>query len=172
MIPGQGNTVPLLKFQMAPSLRILLPFRDQEKGAKICMFQFSKGFTLTQNVGWGFILSRPPTWWTTGLAPLSEDVFSEWDPKSVFEPVSNYYFDRATLPNAGYPPSISSFFLYSAYLGASKAMLYQWRHSGSLKRFQSRMAITANTNIFLWPSIRLIFINTSQDGLKDCTMLP
>ena len=34
------------------------------------------------------------------------------------------------------------------------ALLYQWRRRfGSLKSFQSRLAIRANTNIFLWPNI-------------------
>jgi len=52
MIQSHGNAVPLPKIQMAPRLRFLLPFRDQKKkGDKICMFQCSKGFTLTQNVG-------------------------------------------------------------------------------------------------------------------------
>jgi len=37
IIPGQGNAVPLPKFQMAPRLKLLLPFQDQEKEAKICL---------------------------------------------------------------------------------------------------------------------------------------
>jgi len=56
------------------------------------------------------------------------------------------------------------------------ALSYQWRHCfGSLKGFQSQMTITANTNILLWPCIRLNFINTGQDGihlsLKNCSMV-
>ena len=27
------------------------------------------------------------------------------DPKPIFEPLSEYYKDHATLPNAGYPPT-------------------------------------------------------------------
>jgi len=46
------------------------------------------------------------------------------------------------------------------------ALSYQWRHCfGSLKGFQSHLTITANINILLWPSIRLNFINTGQDGI-------
>ena len=56
------------------------------------------------------------------------------------------------------------------------AMLHQWRHwFGSLKGFQSHLTIRENTNIFLWPNIRLNFINTGQDGvhlrLENCSML-
>ena len=54
-------------------------------------------------------------------------------------------------------------------------MLYQWRHFGSLKGVQSHLTIRENTNIFLWPSIRLNFINTGQNGihlrLENCSML-
>jgi hypothetical protein len=39
--------------------------------------------------------------------------------------VTNYDSDRATLPNAGYPPSSLSFFLYSAYLEAYKALSHE-----------------------------------------------
>jgi len=43
------------------------------------------------------------------------------------------------------------------------ALLYQWwRHFGSPKGYQSCQAIKANTNIFLWPSIHLNFVNTDQ----------
>jgi len=55
---------------------LLLPFQDQEKEAKICMSKCCKGFTLTHNVGWGFICSTPTTWRTIRLPPWSEDVFS------------------------------------------------------------------------------------------------
>jgi hypothetical protein len=56
------------------------------------------------------------------------------------------------------------------------ALSYQWRRCfGSLKSFQSRVTITANTNVLLWPSIHLNFINTGQDGirlsLKNCNMV-
>ena len=43
---------------------------------------------------------------------------------------------------------------------------YQWRRCfGSLKGFQSRLTIRANTNIFLCLNIRLNFIYTDQDGV-------
>jgi len=56
------------------------------------------------------------------------------------------------------------------------ALLYQWRRCfGSLNCFQSRLAVTANTHIFLWSNIHLNFINTGQDGiylnLKNCCIL-
>ena len=44
------------------------------------------------------------------------------------------------------------------------ALSYQWRRCfGSLKGFQSRLTIRANTNILLSPNIRLNFIYTGQD---------
>ena len=56
------------------------------------------------------------------------------------------------------------------------ALSYRWRRCfGSLKSFQSRLTITAYTNVLLWPSIHLNFINTGQDGihlsLKNCSMV-
>ena len=45
------------------------------------------------------------------------------------------------------------------------AMLCQRRRFGSLKGFQSHLTIGENTNVFLWPSICLNFINKGQDGV-------
>jgi hypothetical protein len=40
------------------------------------------------------------------------------------------------------------------------ALLYQWRCCfGSLKSFQSRLTVRANTNIFLWPTLSFIVLN-------------
>jgi hypothetical protein len=48
-----------------PQTYALNVLRLQGKGAQIRMFEWSQSFTLTQNVGQGFILcSTPPTHWT------------------------------------------------------------------------------------------------------------
>jgi hypothetical protein len=52
-----------------------------------------------------------------GLCPVKgqkSGLLSDWGPKLVLEPVFEYYQDLTTLSNAGYPTSVSSFFLYSA----------------------------------------------------------
>ena len=54
-------------------------------------------------------------------------------------------------------------------------LLHQWRRcSNGLKGFQSRLAATANTNIFLWSNIRLNLVSTDQDivdfGLENCSV--
>jgi hypothetical protein len=45
---------------------------------------------------------------------------------------------------------------------------------GSLKGFQSRLTTRASTNVFLWPSICLKFMNRGQDviylSLKNCSL--
>jgi hypothetical protein len=48
----------------------------QEEGAQIHMSEWSQSFTLTKNVGRGFILCSTPTQWTVLTAPLGEDVCS------------------------------------------------------------------------------------------------
>jgi len=57
------------------------------------------------------------------------------------------------------------------------ALSYQRRHCfGSLKCFQSRLTIRANTNIFLWPVLSFSFMDTGYYciylSLKDCSMFP
>jgi len=51
------SPVLLLEFQMAPRLSL---FWVQDKGAQICMSEWSYSFTLTQNVDWGFFLCTTP----------------------------------------------------------------------------------------------------------------
>jgi hypothetical protein len=56
------------------------------------------------------------------------------------------------------------------------ALSYQCRCCfGSLNCFQSCLAVTANTHIFLWSNNHLNFINTGQDNiylsLKNCCIL-
>ena len=197
----------------------------------------SKGFTLTQNVGWGFICSTPPTLprprkrsqdmyvsvqqrlhthsecgmrfhlfhtsymtdyrvtpikWRCLLRVLSLvrraittlNCVQFMDKNLVFVvglgPETRF---RACVQLLLRPRHITKcwlstqhfIFLFKFCLETSKALSYQWRHFGRLKGLQSRLTIRANTNVFLWPSISLIFINTGQDGiylsLKDCTML-
>jgi hypothetical protein len=55
------------------------------------------------------------------------------------------------------------------------ALSHQGRRCfGSLKRLQSRLAIRANTNLFLWPILGFSLINAGQYriylGLYDCDM--
>jgi len=55
------------------------------------------------------------------------------------------------------------------------ALLDQWRRcSDSLESFQSRLTIRADTHVFLWSILKLIFIKTQQDttylSLKDCSI--
>ena len=54
------------------------------------------------------------------------------------------------------------------------ALLDQRRRSNSLKSFQGRLNIRANTNVFLRSILKLNFIGTDQDGiylgLENCCM--
>ena len=55
-------------------------------------------------------------------------------------------------------------------------LLYRWRRClGSLKSFQSRLTIRANTDVFLWPIVYLFTVSTAQDsiylGLQNCSVL-
>jgi hypothetical protein len=56
-------------------------------------------------------------------------LYSDWGRKSVFEPVFEYYLDCTTLPNAGYTPSIFSFFLCSAQKPQRRLRLYELLNS-------------------------------------------
>jgi hypothetical protein len=46
-------------------------------------------------------------------------------PEPILEPVSVYYKDHATIPDAVFPSSVSSFFLYSAYRPPRKTQVQQ-----------------------------------------------
>jgi hypothetical protein len=58
----QGTSVPLLKLQMAPRLKHLMSSGSKKKEPRYTCLSEVKSFTLTENVGQGFILcSIPPT---------------------------------------------------------------------------------------------------------------
>ena len=118
-----------------------------------------------------------------------------YGPKSIFEPVSEYYKNHPKLPiihqafniifnilpraqGRTAPSELVGDFI-SLYPSISRdpvqphsvsgrdiiprllALSYQSRRCfGSLECFQSRLAIRANTNIFLWPILSFNFINT------------
>jgi len=70
------------------------------------------------------------------------------------------------------PHSVSG----SDIIQRSLPLSHQWgRCFDSLQDFQSRLAVGAHTEVFLWPCFRLNFIDTGHDGmhrsLKNCSKL-
>jgi len=61
-------------------------------------------------------------------------------------------------PGTQYSPTVYRLQIY--IIQCLSALLYQWRCCfGSLKCFQSRLAIRANTDIYLWSTLNFNFIN-------------
>ena len=185
---GQGNSVPLPKFQMAHRLRLLLTRYVCLSAAK---GSHSLGFHLFHTSYMTDYRVTPMKWrcLLRVLCPVRRAITTlncvQFKDKNLvflvgLGPETSF---RACVQLLLRPHHITKcclsaqhiIFLFKFCLETSKALSYQWRHFGSLKEFQGRLTIRANTNIFLWPSIHLIFINTGQDGihlsLKDCTML-
>ena len=111
-----------------------------------------------------YILPRDPQGWLRSYKILNRTVSGEL----VGGFISSY-------PSMSRDP-IQSHYAPGRDIKRLLALSYQWRHCfGSLKGFQSHLTITANTNILLWPTIHLNFINTGQDGihlsLKNCSMV-
>ena len=57
--PSHRSPVPLLKFQIAPIIILLTTFGSKKKEPKyVC--EWGQGFTLTQNMDWGFLFCSTP----------------------------------------------------------------------------------------------------------------
>ena len=68
-----GSPVPLLKFQLAPRFKLLMSCGSKKKEPRYVCLSEAKSFTLTKNVGWGFILFHASYIMDCLLAPLSEE---------------------------------------------------------------------------------------------------
>ena len=133
LITIQGSPVPLLKFQIAPRLKLLISSGSKKKEprctclieAKVSHWQrmwaevcsstphlLHKGL-LVSPIKWRSLLRvlcplrRPIT--TLGCVLVKTKVWSlhsDYSPKLIPEPASEYYQDLVFLPIAGYPTSI------------------------------------------------------------------
>jgi len=67
-VPNVHRPVPLLKFQIAPRIILLTSFWSKKKEPKyVC--EWGQGFTLTQNMGWGFLFCSTPLTLGTVVRP-------------------------------------------------------------------------------------------------------
>jgi hypothetical protein len=141
MFCTKRSPFPLAKFQMAPIVSFLISSGSKKKEPRyVCMSEakashshkmwtevsssvlhfLQVGLLLSPIIYRGLLkvlcpVSRPVT--TLDCVLLKDIIGPLWPgqgQRSILEPVSMYYNDHTTIPDAVFPSSISSFFLYSA----------------------------------------------------------